>query len=605
MSIEIGLVFAILAGSVLLFVTGWIRADIVALLVLLLVVALGLLPAEEALTGFSSDAVIAIAGLLILSTALVRSGVVQWIAERIDQFAGKGRRRMILISSTLPGLLSGLVSDIATVSLFIPLVLRLSRKHKISRQKLLLPVAMAALAGGNLTLIGASHNLVVNSLMQDSGQPGFNFFEFAPIGLALVAAVAAYSYFIGQKLLPGKDEDSDNSGDEDQGSRLIDTYQLRDRLWEVWVDESAPVVGKQIRELGIGQKYGLGIITIVHDKSPQLVHNGDVQVQGEDILLVSGRKKRVEEMIGEHPGLQLMGHPRGQEDFPSSGAEFIEVTVPPRSPAVDKSLADLDVRQQTGLSGLAIWREGEPLRTDVGSVKLQAGDAVLLYGARQNTLEFDPEPNFLWLQRPVSREAPRRLRHLGKYAALVMALVIFVSAMDWMPISVAALGGAAVMLLLGILSPEQAYREVEWRTVVLVGGMYPLGLAMEESGAAGLISELIAASLGALGPLPAMLGIFFAALLLTQPLHGAAVAVIMTPVAVQTALQLGVEPKAFAVAVIVGAASTYLLPIGHPAPLLVQRPGQYKTKDYVRFGLGLSLITMLITAVLAPLLWPF
>jgi di/tricarboxylate transporter len=146
---------------------------------------------------------------------------------------------------------------------------------------------------------------------------------------------------------------------------------------------------------------------------------------------------------------------------------------------------------------------------------------------------------------------------------------------------------------------------VEWRTVVLVGGMYPLGLAMEDSGAAGLISELIAASLGALGPLPAMLGIFFAALLLTQPLHGAAVAVIMTPVAVQTALQLGVEPKAFAVAVIVGAASTYLLPIGHPAPLLVQRPGKYQTKHYVRFGLGLSLITAAITAVLAPLLWPF
>lgn len=605
MTIEIALVFGILAGAVMLFITGWIRADVVALLVLLLVVALGLLPAGEALSGFSSEAVLAIAGLLVLSAALVRSGVVLWIAERVDEIAGKGRRRLVLLSSSLPGVLSGLVSDIATVSLFIPLVLRLSRKHKMSRQKLLLPVAMAALAGGNLTLIGASHNLVVNSLLQDAGQAGFSFFEFAPLGLALVAATAAYTYFLGGKLLPGKDEDEDQDSREDPGGRLIETYDLHDRLWEVWVDESSPAVGRGVRELNIGHEYGLGVLAVVREKEPRLVHSQDVQVQAEDILLVSGRRERLEKMVGEIEGLELMGHPRGQEEYASSGAEFIEVTVPPRSPAAGKSLADLDLRRQSGLSGLAVWRNGQPLRTDVGSTPLESGDAVLLYGARKDTREFDPEPEFLWLQRPVRREAPRRLRHLGKYAALVMALVIFVSAVDWMPISVAALGGTAVMILLGILTPEQAYKEVEWRTVVLVGGMYPLGLAMEASGAAGLISQWIAGSLGALGPLPALLGVFAAAFLLTQPLHGAAVAVIMTPVAIQTALQLGVEPKAFAVAVIIGAASTYLLPIGHPAPLLVQGPGRYQTRDYVRFGLGLSLITTAITAALAPLLWPF
>jgi di/tricarboxylate transporter len=161
------------------------------------------------------------------------------------------------------------------------------------------------------------------------------------------------------------------------------------------------------------------------------------------------------------------------------------------------------------------------------------------------------------------------------------------------------------MILLGLLNPEQAYEQVEWRTVVLVGGMYPLGLAMEETGAAALISEFVAGSLGQLGPLAAMMGIFTAALLLTQPLHGAAVAIIMTPVAIDTASLLEVEPRAFAVAVIVGAAATYLIPVGHPAPLLVQRPGSYKTKDYIRFGLGLTLITFIVTAVLVPLIWPF
>jgi di/tricarboxylate transporter len=603
MTIEIGLVFAILAGAVLFFITGWVRADVVALFVLVLLVAFGLLPPEEALSGFSSDAVIAIAGLLILSAGLVRSGVVRWIAERVDDFASDSRRKLVLVSSSLPGVLSGLVSDIATVSLFIPVVLRLARKNKISRQKLLLPIAMAALAGGNLTLIGASHNLVVHSLVQERGEPGFSFFELLPVGLALTAAFAAYTLFFGRRLLPGDDAEEDKSS----GGRpnLIETYDLHERLWEVWVHEDSPVVGSAVMDLKVGEKYGLSVITLVHHEKPQLVQEGKIKIQGGDILLVSGRKERVEELARDHEGLELMGHPEGQEDFPSSGAEFIEVSVPPRSPAAGKSLADLGFRQDTGLSGLAIWRDGEPVRTDVGTTPLEEGDGLLLYGARKTTRDYDPEPDFLWLQEPVKREAPKRLRHLGPYAALVMAAVILVAAFDWVPISVAALGGAGAMILLGILSPERAYENVEWRTVVLVGGMYPLGLAMEESGAAELISELVAGSLGQLGPLATMLGIFTVALLLTQTLHGAAVAIIMTPVAIDTAALLQVEPRAFAVAVIVGAAATYLIPIGHPAPLLVQRPGNYKTRDYVKFGLGLTAITYIVVAVLVPLVWPF
>jgi di/tricarboxylate transporter len=602
MTIEIGLVLGILFGAVLFFVTGWVRADVVAILVLVLLVVFGLLPPEEALSGFSSEAVIAIAGLLVLSAGLVRSGVVRWIAERVNDLAGESRRRLVLLSSSLPGILSGLVSDIATVSLFIPVVLRLARKNKISRQKLLIPIAMAALAGGNLTLIGASHNLVVHSLIQERGEPGFGFFEFLPVGAALVAAFAVYALFFSRRLLPGEDSEEKGPG---EGPALIQTYDLHERLWEVWVHDKSPLVGSSVKDLGIGEAYGLGVITLVHHEKPELVVKGDRKIQGDDILLVSGRKERVEELVRDREGMEFMGHPRGQEDFPSSGAECIEVTVPPRSPAIGKTLTDLGIRQKTGLSGLALWREGRPIRTDVGRIPLEEGDGLLLYGARKDTRDFDPEPNFLWLHRPVKREAPRRLRHLGPYAALIMAAVIVVAALKWVPIPVAALGGAAAMILIGVLTPREAYEHVEWRTLVLVGGMYPLGLAMERSGAAEWISGLIAGSLGLLGPLATLLGIFTSALLLTQALHGAAVAILMTPVALDTASLLGVEPRAFAVAVVVGAAATYLIPVGHPAPLLVQRPGGYETLDYVKFGLGLTLITFIITAVLVPLIWPF
>ncbi|MHB1398213.1 MAG: SLC13 family permease [Trichloromonadaceae bacterium] len=604
MTMEIGVVFAILATAMLFFITGLIRADIVAILVLVALAASGILEADEVLQGFSSEAVIAIAGLLILSAGLVRSGVVRWIAERLNTIAGGSRKRLTLTSTLVPGVLSGFVSDIATVSLFIPVVLRLARKNDMHRSKLLLPIAMAALAGGNLTIIGASHNLVVNDLLQASGRSALGFFELAPVGIALIIAFAVYTLVMGQRLLPGENEQGAMESREDR-TDLMRTYHLEDRLWEVLLLDDSSWRGKTLQEIEIGSGHGLTVFSVVRHDQPQLLNRGDFVLEQDDVLLVSGRRTRVDKLVQEHPGLKVLGHPSQPEKFPSSTGELIEVVVPPRSPVVGKTMTDLAFRSATCLTGVAIWRADNPIRTDVGTTPLQEGDALLLYGPGEQTRSYDPRPDFLWLHKPHPEEAPRKLRHLGKWAALIMAGVIALAGFNLLPIAVAALGGAALMVLIGILPLRQLYEHVEWRTIVLVGGMYPLGLAMEKSGAAGLVSSLLADTLGQLGPLITMIGITLIALVLTQTLHGAAVAVIMTPVALDTAGLLGVEPKAFAVAVIVGAAATYLLPEGHPAPLMVQSPGSYKTKDYLKFGSGLVVITLAIVAVLVPLLWPF
>ena len=604
MTMEIGVVFAILGTSLLLFITGWIRADIVALLVLVSLAATGVLEIEEVLKGFSSEAVIAIAGLLVLSAGLVRSGVVHWIAERLNDIAGGSRKRLTLMSSLVPGVLSGIVSDIATVSLFIPVVLRLARKNDVHRSKLLLPIAMAALAGGNLTIIGASHNLVVNDLLRNSGQPALGFFEIAPVGIALIVSFAVYTLAMGQRLLPGENEKGAAESWEDR-TDLMRTYQLKDRLWEVLILNNSSWAGKRLQEIAIGSEHGLTILSVVRHDEPQLLNREDFILEKDDVLLVSGRRTRVDKLVQEHPGLKVLGHPSETVRFPSSSGELIEVVVPPRSPVVGKTMTDLDFRRETCLTGVAIWRADNPIRTDVGTTPLQEGDALLLYGPRDQTRSYDPKPGFLWLHKPRREEAPRKLRHLGKWAALIMAGVIALAGFNLLPIAVSALGGAVLMVFIGILPPRLLYEHVEWRTIVLVGGMYPLGVAMEKSGATGLVSSLIVDTLGTLGPHITMMGITLIALFLTQSLHGAAVAVIMTPVALDTAGLLGIEPKAFAVAVIVGAAATYLLPVGHPAPLMVQSPGSYETRDYLKFGAGLVVITLVIVAVLVPLIWPF
>jgi di/tricarboxylate transporter len=603
MTFEIGLIFAILAVAILLFITEWIRPDVVAILVLVSLAVAGLLPTEEVLSGFSSEAVIAIAGLLILSAGLVRSGVVRWAAGQMDRIAGKGQKRLTITSTTLPGILSGIVSDIATVSLFIPVVIRLARRNNIAHSRLLLPVAMAALAGGNLTIIGASHNLVVNSLVQERGETAFGFFELAPIGLALIIAFALYALLLGRRLLPEREQEAADDG-RSSTQELMKTYDLNDRLWEVSVNLEDSEETTTVDSMGVGLHYGLTLIALLRDDETCLILEQDQALESGDILLVLGRKERVEEMVNAQPGLTLLGHPETQEEFPTSGAELIEVVVPPRSRAGGKSLSDCNFRSETGLTGIALWRSGHPVRTDVGKTLLEDGDAILLYGPKPKTKSFSPEPNFVWLNKPQKEEAPQELRHLGPWAALILLAVVLSAAFDLLAIGVAALGGAAAMVLLGILSPRQAYESVEWRTIALVGGMYPLGLALENSGAAERISNLMADTLGAIGPLAVLAGLLIISLILTQSIHGAAVAVIMTPVALDTAAIMDINARALAVAVIVGASATYLLPVGHPAPLLVQRPGAYKQRDYLKYGAGLALLTILISVVLIPIVWP-
>ncbi len=603
MTLEIALVFGILIVALVLFITNWLRSDVVAVLVLVSLVVFGLLDAKTALSGFSSEAVIATAGLLVLSAGLVRSGVVLWVTEHIEMLTRGNGKRLAGLSSTLPGLLSGFISDVGTVSLFIPVVMRLARKKGISHTHLLLPLAMAALAGGNLTLIGASHNLVVDSLLRDAGVPALSFLALFPIGLALVLAFTLYAMLFAPKLLPKRKLKVRRNGAE-ATQALMHAYGMHKRLWELALKPDSVLLGHCLADTDIGKHYGITVMFVLRDHEVYAAREQSLPLEVGDILLAVGRRERMKH-LAEDANLELLGVPRIQEEFPSSGAEMIEVIVPPRSPVIGKSLIELDFRQQSGLTCVALWRANHPVRTDVGCETLESGDALLLYGSRKSVRAYKPETDFIWLSPPQHEEAPRELRHLAPWAALVMLLVILTASLDLLPIAVGALGGGAVMLLMGILGPREVYGSVEWRTVLLIGGMYPLGLAMEQTGASALVSSLVINSVGQIGPLAVLVSLLVGAMALTQAMHGAAVAVIMTPVALDAATLMTIDPRALAVAVIIGASASYLLPMGHPAPLLVQRPGSYRTQDYLRYGAGLVVLTIVLAAVILPLMWPF
>ncbi len=602
MDFDTALVFGILGLSVLIFITEWLPSDVVAILVLVSVTLLGLVTPEEALSGLSSNAVAAIIGLTIVGAGLVRSGAIIWAADKLTSLIKGSERKLILVSTLGPGLLSGVINIVAAASVFIPAVMRLSRRIGMSPSRLLMPLAATALAGANLTIIGASHNLVVNSQLQSGGIDGFGFFELAPAGAIFLVAATLYTLLFGRFLLPNIDPDEDGPSYLSQ-DELVDIYGMTDRIWEVLVLPESDVVGKQLRDTGLGAGYGVSVIATVRAGSTSAVTRGTAPIEAGDILLIGGRSERVMQ-IAKRSNLELIGTPRSVSRFPLSEAELVEVIVPPRSEVVGKTLRELDFRNEHDLTAVAIWHAERQIRTDIAEHRLLPGDTLLLYGPRRTTRAFQPRPEYLWMNPPPEEEAPEELRHLALYAALILLGVIVVASLGLLSVGIAALAGAAATILIGILTPQQAYDRVGWGTVLLIAGMFPLGIALRNTGGADLISELLIDILQPYGTVAILAGLALVTLLLTQPIHNAAVAVIMTPVAIDIASRLDSNPHAFAAAVIIAASANFLLPMGHPAPLLVQAPGQYTVVNYLKFGSGLCVIAMLIVVLVVPLLWP-
>ncbi len=602
MDLDSALVFAILGIAVILFVTEWLPPDIVSLLVLVSVSACRLVTPQEALSGLSSNAVSAIIGLSIIGAGLIRSGAIIWAADQLTRLVQNSVQRLVLVGSLGPGLLSSVVNIEAAASVFIPAIMRICRRASVPPSRVLMPLAFTALAGANLTIIGASHNLVVNSQLTAAGISGFAFFELTPAGIIFVALTAAYSLFLGGILLPSREEVTIDDGFLTQ-DELVNAYGMTDRIWEVAILEESEIAGKTIRDAGLGARFGIGVIAIVRAGSMVAVAPYTATFEAGDTLLIGGREDRVRQLV-EETNLDLLGTPRAVSPFPLSDAELVEVIVPPRSEVTGHTLRELNFRSEFDLTVVAIWDAGRPIRTDVGSHVIAPGDTLLLYGSRTVTRAFNPRPDYLWVNPPPEEEAPPELRRYAPITAAILLAVIVLASLNLLTIGVAALGGAAATIILGVVTPRQAYSRVGWGTVIMIAGMFPLGIAMLNSGGAEIISNLLISLLEPFGNIVVLAGVTLITMLLTQPMHNAAVAIIMTPVAIDVSAQLGSSPHAFAAAVIIAASANFLLPVGHPAPFLVKAPGGYQTRDYLKFGAGLNALALLMVIIVVPILWP-
>ncbi|MFN2115756.1 MAG: SLC13 family permease [Anaerolineae bacterium] len=775
-------VLVVLVTAMAFFVTGRLRADVVALLVLATLAVTGLVTPEQAVAGFSNPAVITLWAVLILSGALYKTGVARVIGQRVLALAGTGEARLITVIMISAALTSAVMNNVGVVALLLPVVMDLSRRTRIAPSRLLMPLAFGTLMGGLLTMIGTPPNLLVSGVLHAAGMKPFELLDFLPMGVAVTVAGVAAMVLVGRRLLPERagalgdgtgEESLDDlyhidelqfvlrlrrksalaehtlaesrlgsalgltvvaivrdgetilaptaetvleggdrlvvSGRADRLEHLRESRQLKlvdhglsvaglaDRgaaLAEATVAPVSGLTGACCRDVGFRQRYGVQILAVKRGDRVRLTAYEDLPLEAGDVLLVLGPTEAVstlsdsgdfdtvtpvtdaavddeyrfperlfalqvvqgstlaghtlaEDRLGDMFGLGVVGIMRGDvlviprpttsieegdvlivkarphtlrtlralrglviEDRVAVAAPELEsaevglsgVVLSPYTHLVGKTLRDIHFREKYGLSVVAIWRGGKVYRQALRDMELRFGDALLLHGPRHKLRVLASEPDFLVLSQEV--QEPLRVDKAATAAAIMGLCVLLPVLLGWLPIHIAALTGAALTVVTGCLTIDEAYRFIEWRAVFLIAGMLPLAIALQTTGAAAVITDRVVAIVGGYGDLAVVAGMFVLATLVAQAMPNSAVAVLLGPIAVETALNLGMSPHALAMTVAVATAASFLSPVAQPASVLVMGPGGYKYSDYVRVGLPLTIATFIVTMVVLPLVWP-
>ena len=591
MTTDIALTLTIILAALALFATEKLRVDLVALMVLLSVGLLRLIDPEEVFDGFANSAVITVWAVYIVSGGLFKTGVADFMGRGILRLAGDREPRLIATIMVTCGVISAFMNNVGATAMLMPAIVGISRRTKIAVSKLLIPLSFSSLLGGKMTLIGTPANILAMGILADRGLPTLGFFDFTPMGIVVLTTGVLYMVLVGRHLLPVREGT--------QGRR--DVYRLREYVTEVRVSTTSPLAGKTLLESRLGRDYDLTVLAIERDSVGLSRIGRDTLVQAGDLFTVEGS---ADDLVAAREALGLTIEAERKLDIERlepGNVKLIEATLAPRSSLIARTLQGVRFRDRYGFTALAIWRHGEAITDKLRDVPLQFGDTLLLQGAEHRVRELQEGNDFLVLE-PLEVEQLRRNKAPIAVLALVLAILLVVLA-DF-HISLAMVIASVIMILTGCLSIEEAHESIDWRTVFLVAGMLPLGMAMEATGTAQYLANIMLDTLGDYGPMALLAGTYLFAALITQAMSNAAAMVLIVPIAIDTALALGANHITFTMAVVIGAATSFLTPIGHKANVLVFGPGGYRFFDFARVGALLTVVLLIVSMIFLPLFWP-
>jgi di/tricarboxylate transporter len=590
MTSDIFITLAIVAIAVALFATEKLRVDMIALLVLISLTLIGLITPEQAFAGFSNPAVITVWAVYMVSGGLFRTGVADFLGQRIIRLAGKSEPRLIIMIMVTCGVMSAFMNNIGATAVLLPAVVGISRKSGVPLARLLIPLSFSSLMGGNMTIIGTPPNILASTILAERGLPSFQFFDFTPMGAIVFSAGILYMVLIGRHLLPDR-----------KASEEWQTAQIRDYVTEVRISPDSQLAGLTLAESRLGADYDLSVLAIVRNGRVQTSLRRDTLLEPDDLLVVEGQVENLME-ARETLGMEIESERKLELDrLDPDQVSIVEATLAPRSGMVGRSLREVRFRDQYGFTALAIWRQGGVITQRLRDVRLKFGDTLLLQGPVNSVAALQKADDFLVLE-PIKPELRRRRKAF--IAVGIMALVIGLVTFADMHISLALVIGSVLMVLTGCLSMDEAYKSIEWRSVFLIAGMLPLGTALETTGTARFLAEGLVSGLGPFGPLAVLAGIYILAGLITEPMSNAAATVLIVPIAIDTALGLGANPQTFVLATVIGASTSFLTPVGHQANVLVYGAGGYRFTDFTRVGGLLNIFLLVATMIFLPILWP-
>jgi len=593
MTFEIILVFIIIAGAVYLFATEKLPVDLVALTVLAGLLALRIIKPTEAISGFSNQATVTVAAMFIISAALFKTGAVSYLGKVTSNVFKKNYWFGLVLVMIAVGIFSAFVNNTPVVAIFIPIMLGVAKDTGASPSKLLMPLSYASMFGGVCTLLGSSTNILVSSIAEDLKQPAFSMFEFAPLGLVMFVIGTIYMLTVGIHLIPDRREEGD----------LIQNFRLREYITEIVLLKDSSSVGKSVREAPLIQDIDLTILEIQRGKEQKLVPTPDFVLRAGDVLRVRCDLEKMKELQARAGVLFKSQYKWSERDIQSDDIKLVEVVIAPYTEFVGKSLKDLRFREAYGALVLALRHRGKLMREKLSDAKLNAGDALLLEvkATRYNLLRRNPA---FVITSEIEQPVYRKSKLIP--ALIIVAGVVLTATLNIMPIVAGAVIGAVLLVLIGCITMEEAYKAIEWRIIFLLAGVLTLGIALEKTGGAKLIAGSVLTGVNEWFGLIALVSVFYLITsLLTEMMSNNATGALLAPIAVVTANSLGVSPRPFLVAVMFAASASFMTPVGYQTNTLIYGPGQYKFADFLRVGAPLNIIFWLTATFLIPVFWGF
>lgn len=592
MTWEIGFVFAVILAALALFVSERWPVDQVALAIPVVLLLGGILTPDEAVSGFSNVATVTVAAMLALSLGLVKTGAVAAIGRWAQTAPLGGPRARVVVLCLVVAAVSPFLNNTAVVVVFLPVFMAVAQRHGEPPSLYLMPLSFAAILGGTVTLIGTSTNLVVYGMARNRGFDELTMFSIAPLGLVYLGIGLTYLFTVGRGLLPSRPSQADLTG----------KYDVREFLIELRVTNATPASGRTFAEVRWGEEYGVSIVGLQRGARAVWGPVANRRVTPGDVLYAQGHPRNLLR-LAQKEGLDTPAQRSGvdEEELAVGDARLAELLVAPSSPLVGNTLKETRFQQRYDATVLAIQHHGRTVRERLADVTLEPGDLLLVHGGADALEALAEAEGFVPLGEvhPPITSRPRALVAVG-----ILLAVVVVAGLEIAPILPAALTGVATMIFTRCIRLEEMYEEMDWMVVFLLAGAIPLGIAMDKTGAAAWLGHLVAGAVGPFGPRAVVGAFYLLTAILTSVMSNNATAVVLTPIALLTAADLGMNPYALLVAVMFGASADFMTPIGYQTNTLIYGPGGYRFSDYARVGGPLALLLLLTATLLIPVLWP-